>query len=146
MSGKEDRDIIDRRLEETLDLFKPTAGDEASTSSEPAAAPKSRRWDVENPAFSFRILPEDNERIGEWASKMGWTRDEIARVLMGAALEALDAGLLELDIERETVPRETSIKTKTGQTTRRYYSTKSAVRWKWKAEDKPGGQTKSAAS
>ena len=142
MSG--DRDIVDKRLEDTLELFAPTdrqaaAAEETQAKAEHAPAPKSRRWDKDNPAFAFRIRPEDDERIGELASTLGWTRDEVARGLIGAALEAVDTGALQLDIERRTVVKETPVRTKGGQTTRRYHSTEAAVKWEWGSEGKFGG-------
>lgn len=139
---KDDRDIIDRRLEETLDLFQPTARQEqAASETEQKAArnktPKSRRWDQENRAFAFRILPEDDERIADWASKLGATKDEMARGLIGAALEALDDGQLEIAFDRQTKIREVPVTTPTGkQTKRRIPTTETAVKWNWRNKGK----------
>lgn len=138
MVKKADRDIVDRRLEETLDLFEPTTRQEEAAEGQPGRTPKSRRWDRDNPTFAFRILPEDNERIGEWASKLGATRDELARGLMGAALEALEQGRLDLAFERETAVKQVPVRTPSGgMTTRRITTTNSNVKWTWKS----GGQT-----
>lgn len=126
MVKKADQEIVGRRLEETLDLFQPTARQaaaEASNEARPKQTPKSRRWDRENPTFSFRILPEDNERIGEWASQLEATKDEIARGLVGAALEALEDGRLGLAFEREAVLKEVPVRTPTGKVTTRRITT-----------------------
>lgn len=143
MVKKAEREIVDRRLEETLDLFQPTAQQAAAEEGqepEPKRTPKSRRWDRENPVFAFRILPEDNDRIVEWADRLGWTRDEVARGLMGAALEAIDQGWLELDIERHTETREVPVKTPKGKrTTRRIKTTSSDVTWSWQGAGKSRG-------
>ena len=73
MVTEADRDIVDKRLEDTLDLFKPTAQQEAAAKAveeKGKAEPvKSRKFESEHPAFSFRILPEDNERIKDWAER-----------------------------------------------------------------------------
>lgn len=105
---KEDRDIVDRRLEETLDLFQPTARQEEAAEQAGAAAGatrKSRQWDRENPAFAFRISPEDNERIAELAERLEVTRDALGAGLIHSALEAVDAGRLVLDVKREPTTR-----------------------------------------
>jgi hypothetical protein len=100
---KEDREIVDRRLEEALDLFQPTARQEEAAEQAGAAGAtrKSRQWDRENPAFAFRISPEDNERIAELAERLEVTRDALGAGLIHAALEAVDVGHLVLDVKRE---------------------------------------------
>lgn len=136
---KNDRELIDRRLEDSLDLFQPTARQEQAAEEAAAAGGtrKSRAWDRENPAFAFRISPEDDERITRLAGDLMATRDELARGLLGAALEALEAGRLKLGFERETTVREVPVKTPTGrQTTRRIRTSRSIVTWKWAGEDK----------
>jgi len=140
-----DKDILDHRLEETLDLFQPTA--QQSTAAEEVQdkfkhqrTPKSRRWDRKNPSFAFRILPEDNERIAEWADRLSWTRDEVARGLVGAALEALDQGRLSLEIEREVAVKEIPVRTPSGRMTRRRIHTSEAtIDWIWRHEDESRG-------
>jgi tRNA A37 N6-isopentenylltransferase MiaA len=103
VKDKGDRDIVDRRLEETLDLFQPTA--QQATAAEEAKAPKRtpkpRDFERDNPAFAFRIRPEDNERIAELAEVLEVTKDALGAGLMRAALDAVDAGRLVLDVERE---------------------------------------------
>ena len=136
---KEERDIVDRRLEETLDLFQPTARQEQAAQQAEAAAAggrtrKSRKWDQDNPAFAYRIAAGDDDRISRWASELGATRDEVARGLIGAALEALDAGRLALAFERVTTIREVPAKTPKGKPTkRRIRTTETAVSWTWES-------------
>ena len=130
MSGrKADRDIVDKRLEDTLDLFQPTAqqgttAEETEAKAVQAGAPKSRKYEAEHPAFSFRILPEDNERIKDWAERLELTRDDVARGLVGAALEALDSGRLTLHADHEV----TMIRDARG---RRRRSVRSIMHWAW---------------
>lgn len=142
MVDKHDRDIIDKRLEDTLDLFQPTAlQEQAAEDMERKAAHekktrRSRQWDRENPTFAFRIKAEDNERIAEWAKQLGATKDEVARGLIKAALQALDEGRLTLQFERTTHVETIDAKTRSGKdSTRQIRKTKTQVNITWARHD-----------
>jgi predicted DNA-binding protein len=64
-------------------------------------AKRSRNWDRENPAFSFRIRPEDARRMRETAEELDAPKDALARALIGAALDAVEDGRLSLEVEEE---------------------------------------------
>lgn len=55
-------------------------------------------WAERNRAVSLRIREEDAERLAATARKLGMSRDQLARALMWAALDALADGWLELDL------------------------------------------------
>lgn len=109
MSGKADRDIIDKRLEETLDLFQPTArqeaaAEEAQEKAETARTPKSRAWDKlpANRPFSYRSGEELNNLINaavaEYKAK-GWhtTRGKVLKAWALAGRELWLQGQVEVD-------------------------------------------------
>jgi len=131
MVKKNDQEIVDKRLEETLDLFQPTARQEAAAEQPEEKPPvKSRRYEADNPAFAFRILPEDSERITSWAERLELTRDDVARGLVGAALEALDEGRLELKATHQV----SMIRDAAG---RRRRSVRAFMAWVWKKKVNP---------
>ena len=144
---KEERAIVDKRLEETLDLFRPTARQEAAAAEVEEKARtgktrKSRRWDRENPTFAYRIRPEDAEGIAAWAEKLGATKDEVARGLMAAALEAMEQGWLWLVFQREATLREVPVRTPCGKTATRQIAVKEMdVKWTWGDKGKSRGHT-----
>lgn len=96
---------------------------------------KSRAWDKANPVHSYRIPAELEERIKALATAQDWTRDEVAEGLIGAALEAIEAGRLELSISRQTVTTTRPVKTRWGtDAIRRTKATRSRVFWQWKRQ------------
>lgn len=56
-------------------------------------------WDKRHKASSFRIREQDAERLEKRAREIGLSKDAMGRVLIWAALDALDAGTLDLEIE-----------------------------------------------
>lgn len=60
---------------------------------------RGRDWDKANPTFCFRIRPEDGVRLAALASRLGVSRDALARGLMWAALDGAEAGHLALAVE-----------------------------------------------
>jgi len=88
---KADRDIVDQRLEDTLDLFQPTAQQEAAAleaadKAESKPAPKSRAWDrqPENRLFSYRLGQDLDDLVREAVAEYkaeGWhtTRGAVLR-------------------------------------------------------------------
>jgi len=132
MMGKQDggRAVVDGRLEEVAGLFAATGGlasPGCRDCAPPAAAGndgegkgrRSRRWERENPAFSFRIRAEDSVRIGELAREQGATRDEVAEGLVAAAVAAVKAGWLRVTVERAAVMEEAAVRTPQGKMTKR---------------------------
>jgi hypothetical protein len=110
MVSKADRDIVDRRLAETLDLFQPTAhqqwtAEESTEKARQGRVPKSRTYEGQKPAFAFRIRPVDNDRIAALAEEMDVTKDALAAGLMRAALDAVAEGRLLLTVKRQAVQR-----------------------------------------
>jgi hypothetical protein len=110
MVSKAEREIVDRRLAETLDLFQPTAHQErmAEQVAEKAGqgrVPKSRTYEGQKPAFAFRIRPADNDRITALAEELDVTKDALAAGLMRAALDAVEEGRLVLTVKRQAVQR-----------------------------------------
>ena len=110
MVSKAERDIVDRRLAETLDLFQPTAhqeqaAEEATDKAGKGRVPKSRTYEGQKPAFAFRIRPADNDRITALAEEMDVTKDSLAAGLMRAALDAVEEGQLLLTVKRRAVQR-----------------------------------------
>jgi hypothetical protein len=110
MVSKAEREIIDRRLAETLDLFQPTAhqeqtAEEATEKAGQGRVPKSRTYEGQKPAFAFRIRPADNDRIAALAEEMDVTKDALAAGLMRAALDAVEEGRLVLTVKRQAVQR-----------------------------------------
>jgi len=110
MVSKAERDIVDRRLAETLDLFQPTAhqertAEEATDKAGQGRVPKSRTYEGQKPAFAFRIRPADNDRITALAEEMDVTKDALAAGLMRAALDAVEEGRLLLTVKRRAVQR-----------------------------------------
>jgi hypothetical protein len=108
MVSKAEREIVDRRLAETLDLFQPTAhqeqtAEEATEKAERGRVPKSRIYEGQKPAFAFRIRPADNDRITTLAEEMDVTKDALAAGLMRAALDAVEDGRLVLRMKRQDV-------------------------------------------
>jgi hypothetical protein len=70
---------------------------------EPGTEPKrDRTWDEANPACSFRIREEDAARLAAQAKALGVSRDALARALLWAALDALEAGGLPLQVGEVT--------------------------------------------
>lgn len=143
MSGdKEAQELANERIRKSGGLFSKTEPlpEEAQPKERPpieeeqgpGRARQPRTWDKKHPAFSFRILAEDNERLTEWAARLGMTRDEISRGLIGAALEALEDGRLTLEVDRQITVKKISYTTSDDkQITRRQKTTKSDVKWKW---------------
>jgi hypothetical protein len=110
MVSKADRDIVNRRLAETLDLFQPTAhqqwtAEESTEKARQGRVPKSRTYEGQKPAFAFRIRPTDNDRIAALAEEMDVTRDALAAGLMRAVLDAVEQGRLILKVKRQAVQR-----------------------------------------
>ena len=110
MVSKADRDIVDRRLAETLDLFHPTVhhertAEEATQKAGQGRVPKSQTYEGQKPAFAFRIRPADNDRISTLAEEMDVTKDALAAGLMRAALDAVEDGRLVLRVKRQDVRR-----------------------------------------
>ena len=110
MVSKADRDIVDQRLAETLDLFQPTArqqwtAEESTEKARQGRVPKSRTYERRKPAFAFRIRPADNDRIAALAEEMDVTRDALAAGLMRAVLDAVEQGRLLLTVKRQAVQR-----------------------------------------
>jgi hypothetical protein len=110
MVSKAEREIADRRLAETLDLFQPTArqeqmAEEATEKAGQGRVPKSRAYEGQKPAFAFRIRPADNDRIATLAEQMDVTKDALAAGLMRAALDAVEEGRLVLTVKRQAVQR-----------------------------------------
>jgi predicted DNA-binding protein len=62
---------------------------------------RDRQWDRKNPAFSFRIRPEDAQRMKDTARGLGVPKDALARALMQAAFDAVDEGRLALSVQEE---------------------------------------------
>jgi hypothetical protein len=58
-----------------------------------------RTWDERHKAASFRIRERDAERIETRAQELGLSKDALGAALLWAALDALDAGTLALDID-----------------------------------------------
>jgi hypothetical protein len=56
-------------------------------------------WDERNRPSSFRIREVDAGRLEAQARELGLSKDALGRALVWAALDALDAGLLELEID-----------------------------------------------
>jgi predicted DNA-binding protein len=133
----ERQDVVDKRLAETLDLFRPTARQEAAAAEveekvKRGKTPHARRWEKDNPTFAYRIRPEDDERITTWAARLGATKDEVARGLMAAALEAMDEGWLWLVFDRTTAVKEVAARTPGGKATTRRIAVKQVdVQWAW---------------
>jgi len=131
----EHQDGVEKRQAETPELFRPTAQQEAAAAEVEEKVKKGktrqgRRWEKENPAFPLRIGGEHNEALTAWASNLGATRDEIARGLVGAALEAMDEGWLWLILERTATIKEVCGRTPTGKPTTRQVAVKQMnVRW-----------------
>lgn len=112
---------------------RPPIAEEPAPAARPAVR-KSRAWDKANPVHSYRIPEEQEQRIKEMASSQGWTRDEVAEGLIGAALEAIDEGRLELAITRETETTTRPVKTRWGtEAIRRIPSVRSRISWQWKS-------------
>jgi hypothetical protein len=114
MVSQSDRDIVDRRLAETLDLFQPTThqqwtAEEALEKAGQGRVPKSRAYERQKPAFAFRIRSADNDRIAALAEEMDVTRDALAAGLMRAALDAVEQGRLLLTVKRQAVQRRDSM-------------------------------------
>jgi hypothetical protein len=110
MVSKGDRDIVDQRLAETLDLFQPTAhqertAQEAAEKAGQGRVPKSRTYEGQKPAFAFRIRPADNDRVTTLAEEMDVTKDALAAGLMRAVLDAIEEGRLLLTVKRQAVQR-----------------------------------------
>jgi hypothetical protein len=110
MVSKAEREIVDRRLAETLDLFQPTAhqeqmAEEATDKAGQGRVPKSRTYEGQKPAFAFRIRPADNDRITVLAEEMDVTKDALAAGLMRSALDAVEEGRLLLTVKRRAVQR-----------------------------------------
>ena len=110
MVSKAEREIVDRRLAETLDLFQPTAhqermAEEATERAGKGRVPKTRIYEEQKPAFAFRIRPADNDRIAALAEEMDVTKDALAAGLMRAALDAVEEGRLVLTVKRQAVQR-----------------------------------------
>jgi hypothetical protein len=84
-----------RGIEKTLNTL---TGDQKEAIGE---AKRSRDWDRQNPAFSFRIRPEDARRMRDTAEGLDAPKDALARALVGAALDAVEAGRLSLEVEEE---------------------------------------------
>jgi hypothetical protein len=59
-------------------------------------------WDTRNPATPFRLRPEDRQRLEVHARELGLSRDALGAALVWAGLDALEAGVLELEIETVT--------------------------------------------
>ena len=57
-----------------------------------------RTWAERNRAVSLRIREEDATRLAEQGRRLGLSRDQLARGLMWAALDALESGRLELEV------------------------------------------------
>jgi hypothetical protein len=110
MVSKADRDIVDQRLAETLNLFQPTAHQERTAAEAAVKAgqgrvPKSRTYEGQKPAFAFRIRPADNDRVTTLAEEMDVTKDALAAGLMRAVLDAVEEGRLLLTVKRQAVQR-----------------------------------------
>ncbi len=110
MVSKAERERINRRMAQTLDLFQSTAhqeqtAEEAVQKAAQVRVPKSRIYERQRPAFAFRIRPADNDRIDALARRLDVTKDALAAGLVGAALDAVDEGRLLLSVERQAVQR-----------------------------------------
>ena len=108
MVSKTQQELVDQRLEETLDLFHPTAhqermAEEAAEKAGRGRVPKSRAYERQRPAFAFRIRPADNDRIAALAEALEVTKDALAAGLVRAAPDAVEQGQLTLNVEREPV-------------------------------------------
>jgi hypothetical protein len=69
----------------------------------PGEEPKrGRSWDEANPACSFRIREQDAARLAAQAGELQVSRDALARALLWAALDALEAGRLPLQVGEVT--------------------------------------------
>ncbi len=60
-----------------------------------------KTWDERHKPSSFRIRQTDAERLETIAGEMGLSKDALGRALIWAALDAIDGGLLELEIDEE---------------------------------------------
>ena len=110
MVSKAEREIVDQRLAETLDLFQPTAhqeqmSEEAMKKAGQGRVPKSRGYEEQKPAFAFRIRPADNDRITALAEELDVTKDALAAGLMRVALDAVEEERLLLTVKRQAVQR-----------------------------------------
>lgn len=87
-----------------------------------------RTWAERNRAVSLRIREEDAERLAAEARRLGMSRDRLGRALMWAALDALDGGWLELDVEDVTTEVEDR-----AYRTRIYVRREAQPRWEFSA-------------
>lgn len=65
-------------------------------------AGRDRSWDQQNPAISLRIREHDAARLATHAEALGVSKDALGRALLWAALDALDAGELALEVGQVT--------------------------------------------
>jgi hypothetical protein len=70
--------------------------------AKPAEPKRDRTWDQDNPPIYLRIRAEDRDRLDAAAEARGLSRDAAARGLLWAALDALEDGRLELELELVT--------------------------------------------
>jgi hypothetical protein len=56
-----------------------------------------RTWGERNRAQSYRVREEDAGRLASAARRLGMSKDQVARALVWAALDALEDGRLELE-------------------------------------------------
>lgn len=88
------RDILSRAAEQAAAL--------ASGPEVPAVLrredERGQTWDKRNRAVSLRIREVDDERLTTRAADLGLSKDALGAALVWAALDALDAGVLDLEV------------------------------------------------
>ena len=108
MVKKAEKEIVDRRLEETLDLFQPTAQQAAAEETREAAerrpARKSRAWETrpENKVFGYRLGADLDQllqaTVDEYRAE-GWhtTKSDVIRAWALAGRGLWQAGSVEVE-------------------------------------------------
>lgn len=79
--------------------------DSAAPLQEGPGTARSRSYERRNPAFAFRIRPEDNERLAGHAEALEVSRDALARALVQTVLDAVEEGRITLAVERQPVQK-----------------------------------------
>ena len=87
-----------------------------------------RTWAERNRAISLRIREEDTARLAAAARRLGMSKDRVGRALLWSALDALEGGWLELDVEDVT----TEVEDRTYRT-RIYVRREARPRWEFSA-------------